>query len=138
MKVEILDIVQVTLDHPRVGAGRRLFIILQATNRKVRLFSCGNLRIITIPTKTFRAGLPIKAAGIEPVRLARRLDSTRKTFLRHGVVHPATAVRQIVACLRAEALALHTTSGGKAGGERPPGTARELADLGDINLRASR
>ena len=103
MTVEILDIVQATLDHSRIGSGRRLFVVLQANGRKVRLLDCGKLRTITVPIKTFRGGLPIKAVGVEPVRLAARLDRTRLLLRRHGVAHAGAAVRQIVAALREQA-----------------------------------
>lgn len=72
-------LVQMWLDHQRVGCGYRHFLVLKEGHKWTRLVCVGGFVSFTIPTAQYRAAKP-EPVKMSRTRLIRRIRDEAKTY----------------------------------------------------------
>lgn len=100
LAVAPLDLVDLWLDHERVGCGRRIFIVAKLGRTQVRLVSPASLVGVTVDRDAFARGAP---APVPHRRrdLARRIRQRVRRHRALGLPDGGGALRRVIAGLEA-------------------------------------
>lgn len=86
-----MQYIDLWIDHPKIGCGRRHFLVLKEGRTLVKLLSTGTMETITVPKAILARAIPVT---IKPSRLARRMRATAETYDRAALERAIAAGRE--------------------------------------------